>query len=97
MPAAEQSQPFVASRLHLVLLLLLLFGMAAAGFLTQHHAASVPNKSGVSGPSLADHSKIIHIYLVGLMMIGDFSITATWVFIAGAEQLRRFQEAAGTP
>jgi membrane protease YdiL (CAAX protease family) len=69
MPADEQSQPFVASRLHLVLLLLLLFGMAAAGFLTQHHAAtSIPNSGSASAPYLADHRKIVHIYLVGLMM-----------------------------
>jgi membrane protease YdiL (CAAX protease family) len=65
--ATLSTQPLVASQLHLVVLLLLLFGTAAAGFLAQHHAVTVSSDS-VSAPTLADHSKIIHIYLVGLVM-----------------------------
>jgi len=66
-PAPFETKPVpIASNLHLVGLLLLLFGTAAAGFLAQHHAA-VPAGSAPAG-QLADHSKAIHIYLVALFM-----------------------------
>jgi membrane protease YdiL (CAAX protease family) len=54
----------IASGLHLIGLLLILFGTAAVGFLAQHHAAA----DSTSGGQLADHSKAIHIYLVALLM-----------------------------
>lgn len=56
----------IASNLHLIGLLLILFGTAAAGFLAQHHASA----SSGSAPAgqLADHSKAIHIYLAALFM-----------------------------
>jgi membrane protease YdiL (CAAX protease family) len=44
--------------------LLLLFGTAAAGFLAQHHAVA----GAAPVKQLADHSKAIQIYLVGLFM-----------------------------
>jgi len=53
----------IASKLHLIGLLLLLFGTAAAGFLAQRHAASA-----APAGQLAEHSKAIHIYLVALFM-----------------------------
>lgn len=64
-PPAARPAP-IASKFHLVGLLLLLFGTAAAGFLAQHHAAAPT--SSVSAGQLADHSKAIHIYLVALFM-----------------------------
>ena len=56
----------IASKLHLVGLLLLLFGIAAAGFLAEHHVAA-PASAAPAG-QLAEHSKAIHIYLVALLM-----------------------------
>jgi membrane protease YdiL (CAAX protease family) len=56
----------IATTLHLIGLLLLLFGTAAAGFLAQHHVAE-PNGTAPAG-QLADHGKAIHIYLVALFM-----------------------------
>ena len=56
----------IASRFHLVGLLILLLGTAAAGFFAQHHAAA-PG-STVPPRKLAEHSKAIHVYLVGLFM-----------------------------
>jgi uncharacterized protein len=73
MPAGElrttssTSRPApIASKPHLIGLLLLLFGIAAAGFFAQHHAAA-PASTAPAG-QLADHSKAIHIYLVALFM-----------------------------
>lgn len=54
----------IASKFHLVGLLLLLFGTAAAGFLAPYHAAAGAAPAG----QLADHSKAVHIYLVALFM-----------------------------
>jgi membrane protease YdiL (CAAX protease family) len=54
----------IASKLHLIGLLLILFGTAAAGFLAQHQAAASTGPGG----QLADHSKAIHIYLVALFV-----------------------------
>jgi membrane protease YdiL (CAAX protease family) len=54
----------IASKLHLIGLLLILFGTAAAGFLAQHHAATSAAPAG----QLADHSQAIRIYLVALFM-----------------------------
>ena len=62
---AKKPEP-LASKLHLIGLLLLLLGTAAAGFLAQHHAASPA--STVPAGQLADHGKAIHIYLVALFM-----------------------------
>jgi membrane protease YdiL (CAAX protease family) len=56
----------IASNLHLIGLVLILFGTAAAGFLAQHHAAASPGAAPAG--QLADHSKAIHIYLVALFM-----------------------------
>jgi hypothetical protein len=56
----------IASKFHLVGLLLLLFGTAAAGFFAQHHAGAPA--SNASAGQLADHGKAIHIYLVALFM-----------------------------
>ena len=64
-PSAIRPAP-IASKLHLIGLLLLLLGTAAAGFLAQHHA--VAPASTVPARQLADHSKAIHIYLVALFM-----------------------------
>lgn len=54
----------IASKRHLIGLLLILFGTAAAGFLAQHHAGAGAAPVG----QLADHSKAIRIYLVALFM-----------------------------
>jgi len=56
----------IASKFHLVGLLALLFGTAAAGFLAQHRAAA-PGGTAPAG-QLADHGKAIHLYLVALFM-----------------------------
>jgi membrane protease YdiL (CAAX protease family) len=68
MPVAElrkNSRPVpIASKSHLIAILLILFGIAAAGFLAQHHAA---NSAGPAG-QLAKHSEAIHIYVVALLM-----------------------------
>ena len=58
----------IASKLHLVGLLLLLFGTAAAGFFAQHHATAAPAGAAPAG-QLAEHGKAIHIYLVALFMV----------------------------
>jgi uncharacterized protein len=56
----------LASKAHLAGLLLILLGIAAAGFLAQQHAAA-PASTAPAG-QLAGHSKAIHIYLVALFM-----------------------------
>jgi membrane protease YdiL (CAAX protease family) len=56
----------IASKFHLIGLLLLLFGTSAAGFLAQHHAAAPANTAPAG--QLADHGKAVHIYLVALLM-----------------------------
>jgi uncharacterized protein len=56
----------LASKLHLVGLLLLLFGTAAAGFLAQHHAATPGNAAPAR--QLAAHSQAVQVYLVALFM-----------------------------
>ena len=63
--ASSGSRPVpIASKFHLVGLLLLLFGIAAAGFAMQHHAVATEASVG----QLADHSKAIQIYSVALIM-----------------------------
>jgi uncharacterized protein len=64
-PSSVRPAP-IASKIHLIGLLLLLFGTAAAGFLAQHHAAA-PSSTAPAG-QLADHSNAIDIYLVALFM-----------------------------
>ena len=64
-PRTARPEP-IASKFHLVGLLLLLFGTAAAGFFAQHHAGAPA--SNASAGQLADHGKAIHIYLVALFM-----------------------------
>jgi membrane protease YdiL (CAAX protease family) len=73
MPAGElrttpsTSRPVaIASKAHLIGLLLILFGIAAAGFFAQHHAAATASTAPAG--QLADHGKAIHIYLVALFM-----------------------------
>jgi membrane protease YdiL (CAAX protease family) len=56
----------IASNLHLIGAVLILFGTAAAGFLAQHHAAATPATAPTG--QLAEHSKAIPIYLVALLM-----------------------------
>lgn len=56
----------IASLLHMIGLLLILFGTAGAGFLAQHHAAVSPGAAAAG--QLASHSKVIPIYLVALFM-----------------------------
>jgi membrane protease YdiL (CAAX protease family) len=56
----------LASKLHLTGLILILFGVAALGFMAQHHAAG-PASAAPAG-QLADHSRSIHFYVVGLFM-----------------------------
>ena len=53
----------IASKLHLIGLVLILFGIAAAGFLAQRHATSAAPTG-----RLAEHSQAIHIYVVALFM-----------------------------
>lgn len=65
-PPPATSPALIASKLHTVGLLLILSGMAAAGFLAQHHAAVAG--SAVSAGQLADHSQAVHIYLVALFV-----------------------------
>ncbi len=71
MPAGElrttsaDSRPVaIASKLHLTGLLLILFGVAAAGSFAQHHAAIGAAPVG----QLADHSEAIRIYLGAFFM-----------------------------
>lgn len=54
----------IASKFHLIGLLLILLGTAAAGFLAQHHAGTSTAPAG----QLADHSKAIQIYPVAIIM-----------------------------
>jgi membrane protease YdiL (CAAX protease family) len=56
----------IATRFHLVGLLLILFGIAAAGFFAQHQAVA-PTSQTPTG-QLADHGQAIQFYLVALVM-----------------------------
>jgi len=58
---------WIASRLHLVGLLLILLGIAAAGFVSQHHAAAAAT-GNAQAAQLAEHGKAVHIYLIALIM-----------------------------
>ncbi len=59
--------PLVASKIHLMLLLLFLLGLAAAGYLAQHRALSAP-ANPASAVQLADHSQAIRFYLTALVV-----------------------------
>jgi uncharacterized protein len=63
-PAAKPA--WIASKLHLVGLLLILLGVAGAGFLAQQHAAAATGNAPAA--QLAEHGRAIHIYLVALFM-----------------------------
>jgi membrane protease YdiL (CAAX protease family) len=78
-PPALKPGP-IATRFHLVGLLLILFGIAAAGFLAQHQAAA-PAASAATG-QLADHGQAIQIYLVALVM--DWALF--WYCYAGVRR-----------
>jgi membrane protease YdiL (CAAX protease family) len=56
----------IATKFHLVGLLLILFGVAAAGFLAQHRATA-PTGTAPAG-QLASHGQAIQIYLVALVL-----------------------------
>lgn len=56
----------IASRYHLLGLLLILFGIAALGFFAQHQAAAPTDKTSTG--ELANHGQAIQIYLVALVM-----------------------------
>jgi membrane protease YdiL (CAAX protease family) len=56
----------IATKLHLVGLLIILFGVAAAGFFAQHQAVA-PTTTAPAG-QLTDHGQAIQIYLVALAL-----------------------------
>jgi uncharacterized protein len=56
----------IATQFHLVGLLLILFGVAAAGFVAQHQAAAPVNPAAAG--HLAEHGQAIQFYLVALVM-----------------------------
>jgi membrane protease YdiL (CAAX protease family) len=78
-PPALRPTP-IATRFHLVGLLLILFGVATAGFLAQHRA-SAPTSHAPTG-QLADHGQAIQIYLVALVM--DWALF--WYCYAGVHR-----------
>ena len=64
-PLVARPSP-IATQFHLAGLLLILFGVAAAGFFAQHQAAA-PTGNAPAG-QLAEHAQAIQIYLVALVM-----------------------------
>jgi hypothetical protein len=56
----------IATKFHLVGLLLILFGVAAAGFVAQHQVAAPVNTAAAG--HLAEHGQAIQIYLVALVI-----------------------------
>jgi uncharacterized protein len=56
----------IATKSHLVGLLLILFGIAGAGFFAQHQAAAPTSKA--SAGQLAEHAQAIQIYLAALVL-----------------------------
>jgi membrane protease YdiL (CAAX protease family) len=64
-PAVGRPAP-IATKFNLIGLLLILFGVAAAGFFAQHQAAAPA--SAAPGGQLAEHGQAIQIYLVALVM-----------------------------
>lgn len=80
----------IASKLHLIDLLLILFGTAAAGFLAQHHASSAATVG-----QLTDHGKAITSTSLHSLWTGHSSTTATPEFAEGAAHSPHYQQAAG--
>lgn len=62
--SSDPARP-IASRTHLAGFLLIMAGMAALGYWSQHAA---PAGNTAAPNSLADHGKAIHIYLVAIVM-----------------------------